>query len=119
MKILISAINGIGIGHVTRQLALARALRDRLPEARFLFLTTSEASGIIWQDGFASVKIPSYMNVTRGLLDSTEWRHLCHSLVSVTVANFKPDLMIADSFPLGENGELIPAISTVPRRISL
>ena len=117
MKILVSAINGIGLGHVTRQLALARALRERMPEAKFLFLTTSEAPGIIWQDGFASVKIPSWMNVTHGMLSKTEWLHLCHSLVSVTVANFRPNLLIADSFPQGENGELLPALSTVPNRI--
>ena len=119
MKILLSAINGIGLGHVTRQLALARALRDRLPEAQFLFLTTSEAPSIIWQDGFASVKIPSWTNVTRGLMSAADWRHLAHSLATVSVANFKPDVLIADSYPFGEYGEILAVLSTIQQRIFL
>ncbi|MBT5676844.1 MAG: hypothetical protein HOJ07_14220, partial [Rhodospirillaceae bacterium] len=117
MKILVSAINGIGLGHVTRQLALARALRERMPEAKFLFLTTSEAPGIIWQDGFASVKIPSWVSRERGMLSSTDWLHLNHSLVTSVVSNFRPNMLIADSFPFGEYHELLPALASIRRKV--
>ena len=117
MKILISAINGIGLGHVTRQLALARALRERMPEAQFLFLTTSEAPGIIWQEGFASVKIPSWATLDRTGMSATDWLHLNHSLVTAAISNFRPNMLIADSFPFGENHELLPALASIKYKI--
>ena len=117
MKILMNAINGIGLGHVTRQLALARALRGRLPDAEFLFLTTSETPGIIWHDGFTSVKIPSSASQERSNVTVSDWLHLNHSLVTATISNFRPDVLIADSFPFGENQELLPAMATIPHKI--
>ena len=117
MKFLISAINGIGLGHVTRQLAVARELRTKFPDAKFLFLTTAEASGIIWQDGFASLKIPSWISLDRGMLDQDDWVNLNTSVVKATVTNFRPDIYIADSFPAGEVGELSFAVETIQRKI--
>ena len=69
MKFLLSAINGVGLGHVARLLAVARELRRRVTEAEFHFLTSSEASSVIWQEGFASVKIPSWVSTREKLID--------------------------------------------------
>ena len=38
------AVNGLGVGHVTRLLSIARALRVQSPGCEVLFLTSSEAS---------------------------------------------------------------------------
>ncbi len=117
MKFLLSAINGVGLGHVARLLAVARELRRRVPEAEFLFLTSSEASSVIWQEGFASVKIPSWVSTREKLIDVDDWKHLNMSLAATVVSSFRPDVLIADSFPSGESGELMPALSIIDKKI--
>ena len=51
------------------------------------------------------------------MLDKADWIHLNQSIVAATVSNFRPDILIADSFPYGEYNELFPAMATVPRKI--
>ena len=51
-RFLIYAPNGFGLGHIVRQLALARQIRKRDPRAELLFLTDCEASHLIWREGF-------------------------------------------------------------------
>ena len=58
-RLLFYAVNGLGLGHVTRLLAIARAVRSLAPDSQILFLTTSEADWVIYREGFAAVKIPS------------------------------------------------------------
>ena len=55
---LLVAQDGWGLGHVSRQIGLARKVRARRPETDFLFLTYSEAAHLIWREGFASLKLP-------------------------------------------------------------
>jgi UDP-N-acetylglucosamine--N-acetylmuramyl-(pentapeptide) pyrophosphoryl-undecaprenol N-acetylglucosamine transferase len=117
MKILISAINGAGLGHVTRSLAVVRRLKKICPDCEFLFLTSSEASGIIWNEGFASVKIPSWVSMERTDLKLNDWQQLNKSIAIATVNSFRPDVLIADSFPFGEYGELAPILSRIGKRI--
>src|SRR5690349_10863784 len=42
-RILFYAVNGLGLGHVTRLLAIARAVRELEPNAEIVFFTSSEA----------------------------------------------------------------------------
>ena len=67
LKVLNYAVNGSGLGHVTRLVAINRWI-DRLARAcavepEIYFLTTSEADTLVWRNGFASFKIPSKTSV--------------------------------------------------------
>ena len=103
---LIYAPNGFGLGHVVRQLALARQLRRRDPDGEFLFLTECEASNLIWREGFASVKMIAFHTVQRGLFSDSRARLINRTTVATTFAAFQPDVFIADAMPLGRDGEL-------------
>ena len=61
VRLLFYAINGTGLGHLTRLLAVARSCRELLDaleqEADIRFLTSSEASEVVWD--FPVYKLPS------------------------------------------------------------
>ena len=100
-RIVCYTINGSGVGHLTRLLAVARWLRrygalieGRVPEV--LFLSSSEASGILLRAGFASFKIPSKTVVREAGGNVLEYRRLAKHFVWQTLATFSPDLLVVD-----------------------
>ncbi len=114
-RFLLYAVNGSGMGHVTRLLAVARWLRrfgtfldGRAPEV--LFLTSSEATGVLLRAGFASFKIPSKGVVKEAGLDPLEYRRLAKHFVWNTLGTFQPDLLVVDTFPSGSFDELFQVL---------
>ncbi|MBM4320090.1 MAG: hypothetical protein FJ125_09040, partial [Deltaproteobacteria bacterium] len=110
-RIVCYAVNGSGLGHVTRLLAVARWLRryatfvdGRAPE--ILFLTSSEATGVLAEAGFPSFKIPSKTVVRSSGFDPLEYRRLARHFVWHTLGVFAPDLLVVDTFPSGSFDEL-------------
>ena len=76
MKVLFYAINGVGLGHLSRLLAIARALA---PLARSLgarpdlqFITTSDASELAHD--FPVFKIPSWTTIAKSGAPRRRWR---------------------------------------------
>src|SRR5579862_9808654 len=116
-RILFYAVNGLGLGHVTRLLAIARAVRKERPESQILFLTTSEADAVIAKEGFAAVKLPSKTVVSISRIQPAVFTKLAHTVVLNTVAAFNPALMIADTYPAGVVQELLPTLSWAMRRV--
>jgi predicted glycosyltransferase len=118
-RILFYSHNGVGIGHVYRQLTLAKAVRDRKPGADVLVVTGSHASGALpWPDGVEYLKLPAirmvdrYENwVPRNLsLSTPKVMKLRSGLIREAVRRFAPDLLVADFIPGGPYGELLPAL---------
>ena len=116
---LFYAVNGLGLGHVTRTIALARQIRTLMPESQFLILTTSEASGLFWQEGFASVKVPSRMAAKQSGLRYGTYNQLLHSLVVNTIGAYHPHIMVIDTFPAGSAKELLPVLRWGGKRVFL
>lgn len=109
-RILFYAVNGLGLGHVTRLLSIARALRRLSPTTEILFLTSSEADGVIYREGFAAVKLPSKtIRETCGLKKST-YLKMAQSVSWNTIASFDPDVLVVDTYPSGSFEELIPVL---------
>lgn len=109
-RILFYAVNGLGLGHVTRLLAIARALRRQDPAAEILFITSSEADGVIFREGFAAVKLPSKtIRETCGLKRST-YLKMAQSVTWSTISSFDPDVLVVDTYPSGSFEELIPVL---------
>ena len=110
MRALFYAVNGLGLGHVTRLLAIARALRALEPAAEVLFLTSSEADGVLFREGFAAVKLPSKTIREQVGLHKQRYLKLAQTVTWNTLAAFEPDVLVVDTYPMGSFEELIPVL---------
>lgn len=114
LRVVCYAVDGTGVGHVTRLLSIARWMRryaaslDRKLE--IWFLTSSEADGLVFQEGFAAFKIPSKTIVGETGIDRTAYLALAKQWIWHTLGLLRPDLLIVDTFPRGSFGELLGAL---------
>lgn len=124
-RLLFYSHNGVGIGHVQRQLRLARAYARRHPDAATLIVTGSHAVGTLrFPPGVDFVKLPSIRMVDRYRtwvpreveLTIEDVMALRADLVHQAVKRFEPDLLVADFLPAGPYGELLPALEELARR---
>lgn len=116
-RLLFYAVDGLGLGHVTRMLALARAVRRLSPDAEILFLTASEAAHIIYSEGFAALKLPSRAAASAGRLRGSSWLRLAQTIVWNAVAAFDPHALVVDTFAAGTLHELLPILRWPLRKI--
>jgi UDP-N-acetylglucosamine--N-acetylmuramyl-(pentapeptide) pyrophosphoryl-undecaprenol N-acetylglucosamine transferase len=114
VRILLYSVNGTGLGHLTRQLAIARWLRrlcDGLDlSAQILFLSCSEADFLLSAEGFPSVKVPSRAVLRAAQLSDRSAAGLIRSVARSTISELKPHAMVVDTFPTGTFDELLPAL---------
>jgi len=123
--VLFYSHNGVGVGHLQRQLDLATAYRERHADAAILLATGSHAASMFeFPDGIDFVKLPSLVMVDR----YRTWRPrdmplpleqvvaLRSELLEQLVDGFAPDLLVADFMPAGPYGELLPALERLDLR---
>jgi len=121
--VLFYSHNGVGVGHLQRQLDLATAFRDRHPDSVVLLASGSHAASMFKiPAGIDYVKLPSLQKVDGRtwvprelplpLRDVTELRS---ELLQDTVRTVSPDLLVADFMPAGPYGELLPALEELER----
>ncbi len=110
MRVAFYAVNGLGLGHVTRLLSIARALRRKSPDAEVLFVTSSEASQVIFKEGFAAVKVPSKSVREQVGLSRTRYLRVVQSVTWAALSGFDPDVLVVDSYPAGSFDELLPVL---------
>lgn len=110
MKVLFYAVNGLGLGHLVRLLAIARKLRLLAPRAELLFLTSSEADSLVYREGFAALKVPSKNIREESGLRKKTFVRLIHTVVWNVVSSYSPDVLVVDTFPLGNLQELVPIL---------
>lgn len=109
-RVVFYAVNGLGLGHVTRLLAIARALRRLAPQAEILFITSSEADGVIYREGFAAIKLPSKTIREACGLRKTTYLKMAQSVTWNAIGAFDPDVLVVDTYPSGSFEELIPVL---------
>jgi len=121
LRILAYAINGRGMGHLVRQLAILRQVRRLCAladvQAECWVLTSSEADTLARREGFPALKIPSKAMLRDGGLDPHAFLATIRSTVLQAVSSLRPDLLLVDTFPSGSVGELIPVLELVPHRV--
>lgn len=88
-------INGAGLGHVTRALAVAKALREQKPEARIVFLTTSIAVHLVYREGFVCHHVPPGVLLGDGF-GSVRWNRLFYRSVSEVLSTHRPGTLVFD-----------------------
>jgi UDP-N-acetylglucosamine--N-acetylmuramyl-(pentapeptide) pyrophosphoryl-undecaprenol N-acetylglucosamine transferase len=116
-RILFYAVNGLGLGHVTRLLAIARKLRVRAPEAEIVFLTSSEAEDVIYREGFAAFKVPSKTLRFEAHLRPSTYARMMQTVVLNLLASFHPHVLVVDTFPAGTMQELLPVLRWDSRKV--
>lgn len=115
------AINGRGMGHLTRQLAILRWVRrigqalDRKVEC--WVLTSSEADTLARREGFPSLKIPSKAMFRDAQMEPARYLRVARSWVLNAVAGLGPDLLLVDTFPGGSFGEMTAVLELARRRV--
>lgn len=104
------ANDGFSAGHVTRALAIARALRERGAargvDVAALLATTSEADALLAEAPVALVRLPAPLAARRAGLTDVERRRLVRACLEAAARSFGPDLLVVDTFPSGPHGEL-------------
>lgn len=114
LRIVAYAVNGSGVGHLTRLHAIARWIRRYAlllgvrPE--IWFLTSCEADGILFADRFPSFKLPSKTVVGESGHDKLVYLGLAKQWVWHSLTLLRPDLLVVDTFPRGAFGELLSAL---------
>ncbi len=101
LRTLFVANDGFSTGHVTRTLAIARAL-----EGTKLLVTTSEADALLATESIAVMRLPSPVRARDAGLPDAERRRIARAAIEATAEAFAPDLIVADTFPSGPHGEL-------------
>jgi len=109
VRILLYAINGIGLGHLTRLLAVARSVRELSRAigvvADLQFVTTSEGSDLVRD--FPVYKIPSKTAVAGSDSDRRAYVAGAKILLSNVIAAVRPDILVLDTVPEGAFRELV------------
>lgn len=110
MRVLFYAVNGLGLGHVTRLTAIARQVKRLNPSAKILFITSSEADSIIYKEGFPAVKVPSKNIARESGLEARLHARLIHQATWGVFSAFRPNVAVVDTFPSGFCYELDPVL---------
>lgn len=86
-------INGAGLGHLTRSLAVARRLREQKPDAQIIFLTTSIGVTLVHRAGFACHHVPP-----AALLNESPaaWNQLFFKNIEAVLALHRPGTLVFD-----------------------
>ena len=104
------AVNGLGLGHITRLISINHAIRQLslLTEQSVhqIILTTSEADTLAFQHGFSAYKLPSITIVNESGISKSKYNSLSRHWIWNCFALWQPDITIVDTFPSGSFDEL-------------
>ena len=93
--VLFFCVNGAGLGHLTRSLAVARRLRRLDPELPIYFLTSSQALRYISAEGIVPYHVPP-RNEFGDRVSSTDWNTLLLQTLRMIVATHRPAVLVYD-----------------------
>jgi predicted glycosyltransferase len=120
-RFLLYSHDGVGLGHVRRNLAVATALLARAPGAPVLIVSSTEDVYQLGVPAGAEVltlpawrKLPDGHYQPRRLRVGVEGlRALRAGLLAAAVERYTPTVLLADKHPLGIDGELLPALEAL------
>lgn len=93
---LFVAINGAGLGHLTRCLAVARRLRRLEPHSDIAFFSTSVAVPIIVEAGFYAYHVPPAANLKEAGYNSADWNFIFAQQLGAVMSLHRPSRVIFD-----------------------
>jgi predicted glycosyltransferase len=117
-RFLFYSHDGLGLGHVRRNLGIASALSGLIPHASILLATSAEEAELFGvPPGVDLLKLPGLRKVDNGHYASRsmpiqfdEIRRIRTGLLAAIVESFRPTVVLVDKHPFGVGGELLPAL---------
>ena len=115
--------DGMGLGHLRRNLAIAAALTEADHDASVLLVTGCVELGAQWlAPNVDIVAIPGLRKLGNGRygarrlpMSGSEIRALRAAQISAIVESFRPDVLLIDKHPMGVRGELRDALAALMR----
>lgn len=90
--------NGVGFGHFTRMLALARRLRNLDQDLEIVFFTTMPTLHFLEEEGFPTYHLPGRYRFDE--MEPREWNAISEELLSMVFSIHRPSAFIFDgSYP--------------------
>jgi predicted glycosyltransferase len=120
-RFLFYSHDGMGLGHTRRNLTIAQAVRELVPEASVLLATSAEGLELFSiPNGVDVLGLPGLRKVTNGNYvprrlpdDSAEVISLRSRLLAAAVDGFRPSVLLTDKHPGGVQGELLGALDAL------
>jgi predicted glycosyltransferase len=118
LRFLFYSHDGLGLGHVRRNLCVASALSELVPRASILVATSAEEAELFGMPpGVDLLKLPGLRKVGNGRyaarrlpLRFEDVRSVRAQLLAAAVESFLPAVVLVDKHPFGVGGELLPAL---------
>jgi len=121
LRIVSYAINGRGVGHLMRQLAILRWIRRLTAvmniSAELWVLTSSEADTLARREGVPALKMPSKAMVKDAGTSPIRYLKIAKNWVLQSITALDPDILLVDTFPSGSFGELLGVLELVETKI--
>ena len=116
-NILFYAVNGLGLGHVTRTLSIARQLVKLDKTISPYFITSSDAAQVISEHGFLYTKLPS--KTLLKLAGGSYWQLQVQYQMTILerIQALRPKAFVVDTFPLGSVDDLLGILSIKRKRM--
>ena len=97
-SVVLFPTNGVGFGHFTRLLAIARRMKQIDPDLEVIFFTTMPTLHITENEGFPSYHIPGRYRFNG--MEASEWNSLAEEMISLVFTLHRPSAFIFDgSYP--------------------
>ncbi len=110
VRVLLYAVNGLGLGHITRLLAIAKYMRRYIlvmgKQPEIMFLSTSEVDTLPFLFDFPVVKIPSKTIIEKGGMSRQQYQKMAKMMIWNCISSYNPDILAVDTFPSGSFDEL-------------
>ena len=90
--------NGVGFGHFTRLLAIAKSLRKISPDTELVFFTTMPTLQILANEGIVCYHMPSRYRYDG--MNASTWNSICEEMLNFVFSIHRPRAFIFDgAFP--------------------
>jgi len=109
--VLFYTVNGLGLGHLTRCLSIARQLKKQDSSFIPLFFTSSEGSNLLYQEGFAYYKVPSKTIARDSKLSKQNLSISYAEILTSLINTYRPVALVVDTFPLGSMNDLLSVLA--------
>lgn len=125
IRILMYSHDTYGLGHLTRTLRIARAIRRRTARASILVLSGSPVAPYVpLPPGADLVKMPSVLKAGPEKYQSlslavkfSQIKKMRRNVIRSTAVSFRPHVFMVDNVPLGMKGEVLPTLEMMRKRL--
>jgi UDP-N-acetylglucosamine--N-acetylmuramyl-(pentapeptide) pyrophosphoryl-undecaprenol N-acetylglucosamine transferase len=108
LRVLLYAVNGLGLGHLTRLLAIAKNIILLNPDSDLLFISSSDGDNLLSKEGIPYIHLPSKMVASQSeTLTSRKMGRLYSSIVNSIFDIYQPHILLVDTMVTGSFHDLL------------